>query len=152
MANGWFGSPADCQGNLRCGVDDASDHLAQIAGGGILSFSGGLVLATSALLGMRSGSSDASFEATDDPSVPPTQADLDRELAAVRADHADRVRIATSLNDPRVRARILTVRARDYARHGRCDLVRNVGAQVAALDRDYHDSVFAADTELVACR
>jgi hypothetical protein len=45
----------------------------------------------------------------------------------------------------------LTDEAREAAEHRRCDLVHAIDADVARLDRGYHDRVFVVDPEISAC-
>lgn len=75
----------------------------------------------------------------------------DADAGAPPETMAERTRAAALLADPAIHVRVLTVQARDWARHGRCDVVRRLGAQVAALDPGYHATVFAADPVLAGC-
>jgi len=150
MAHAEFAKPS-CDQGIGCVVTVPFDKGLEFGGGGALALGGGIMLVASAVMGSGSGSHAASFESSD-PTVAPTQSDLERELAEVRADHAARLRVARSLENPQVRARVLTIRARDWARRHRCDVVRDLGAKVAELDAAYHAAVFETDAELQACR
>jgi hypothetical protein len=41
--------------------------------------------------------------------------------------------------------------ASDAAKHGHCDVVDSIGAQVSAADADYHASTFSTDPAIAAC-
>jgi hypothetical protein len=143
IAHARFAEP-QCDDGIGCVVTVPLDKGVEYGGGGALVIGGGIMLATSLLMGSGSDSPAGSSA--------PTPDGLDRELAEVRAEHAARIRVAASLDNPQIQARVLTIRARDWARRGRCDVVRDLGAKVAELDAGYHDSVFATDAELSACR
>jgi len=52
---------------------------------------------------------------------------------------------------PQDRAWRVTAEAREWARNGRCDVVRKAGADVARLDRAYYEGVFLRDDTIAPC-